>query len=71
MAKQVYGPDIMDAIASGDLARMKEALTRAEDHLQAHGRVAELFTALEIEIAKYEQRLRSQEPEGTHGQATD
>lgn len=58
-AKQVYGPDIVDAIVSGDLARMKEAAKRAEEHLAIHGRVGELLTALEIEIAKYEQRLRS------------
>lgn len=49
-----YGVAMTEAIASGDLSRMKEAAAAAETHLSEHGDVAGLLQLLRIEIAKAE-----------------
>jgi hypothetical protein len=51
-----YGAVIRDAVASGDLARMKRAAAEAEEHLQKYGNVAAALEALKMEIAKLEAR---------------
>ena len=47
-----YGPPITDAIVRGDLAAMKELVTRAERHLAEHGDVKAQLEVLKIEIAR-------------------
>jgi hypothetical protein len=49
-----YGPPIQQAIAKGDLARMKQLAADAEQHLQEAGDVASALEYLKIEIAKRE-----------------
>ncbi|MFP5512080.1 MAG: DUF1843 domain-containing protein [Alphaproteobacteria bacterium] len=49
-----YGVAISDAIVSGDLAKMKEVATAAEQHLSEHGDVASILHLLKVEIAKAE-----------------
>lgn len=48
-----YGPPIQEAIAKGDLAKMKQLATEAEQHLQQVGDVRAALEYLKIEIAKY------------------
>ena len=57
---QVYGPDIFDSIASGDLARMREVEKRAEGHLASHGNVEAALAVLKAEIARCERQIRDQ-----------
>jgi hypothetical protein len=47
-----YGPPIQQAIASGDLAHMKQVAAAAEQHLQQVGDVRSALAYLKIEIAK-------------------
>jgi hypothetical protein len=47
-----YGPPIQQAIASGDLANMKQVAAAAEQHLQQVGDVRSALEYLKIEIAK-------------------
>jgi hypothetical protein len=47
-----YGPPIQEAIAKGDLARMKQLEAAAEQHLQRVGDVGAALEYLKIEIAK-------------------
>ena len=51
-----YGPPIQEAIAKGDLARMKQLATEAEQHLQQAGDVGAALEYLKIEIAKHEHK---------------
>ena len=51
-----YGPPIQEAIAKGDLARMKQLATEAEAHLQEVGDVPAALEYLRIEIAKLEHK---------------
>lgn len=51
-----YGVAIQTAVASGDLAKMKQAAADAEHHLQQHGNVSAALEALKIEIAKLEKK---------------
>lgn len=53
-----YGPPIQQAIAKGDLARMKQLAAEAEIHLQQAGDVASAHEYLKIEIAKHEHRAK-------------
>jgi hypothetical protein len=53
-----YGVAVTDAIASGDLARLKEAHAAAEAHLAEYGDVAKLLTLLKLEIAKLEAKTK-------------
>ena len=47
-----YGPPIQEAIAKGDVARMKQLDALAEQHLQQVGDVRAALEYLKIEIAK-------------------
>lgn len=52
--RMLYGGAMTEAIASGDLSKMKEAASAAETHLNEHGDVASMLEMLKIEIAKAE-----------------
>ncbi len=58
MAHVLYGPPIHQAIAAGDLARMKQLAAEAEQHLKDHGDVRSALELLKIEIAKQEQKKK-------------
>jgi HPt (histidine-containing phosphotransfer) domain-containing protein len=47
-----YGIAIQQAIASGDVAKMKAVARQAEQHLKEYGNVPAALEALKIEIAK-------------------
>jgi hypothetical protein len=49
-----YGTAIHNAIASGDLMRMKDAVVDAEAHLHSHGDIRAALEVLRAEIAKIE-----------------
>lgn len=51
-----YGVAIQQAVASGDLAKMKAAAAAAEHHLAQYGNVSAALEALKIEIAKLEKK---------------
>lgn len=53
-----YGPPIHEAIAKGDLARMKQLASEAEQHLQEAGDVSAALEYLKIEIAKLEHKKK-------------
>ena len=59
MAHVLYGPPIHDAIAKGDLPRMKQLAVEAEKHLQEAGDVGSALECLKIEIARLESRGKS------------
>jgi hypothetical protein len=52
MAHVLYGPPIQEAIAKGDLPRMKQLVVEAEEHLKQVGDVRAALEYLKIEIAK-------------------
>ncbi len=52
MAVLLYGPPIQEAIAKGDLPRMKQLAAEAEEHLKQVGNVRAALEHLKIEIAK-------------------
>jgi len=54
MAREPYGPPILDAIARGDLADMKALATDAERFLRQHGDVRTALEILKVEIARRE-----------------
>jgi len=56
MSIKPYGVAVTDAIASGELARLKEAEAAAEAHLKEYGDVSALLAVLKVEIAKLEKR---------------
>ncbi|AYV47779.1 DUF1843 domain-containing protein [Caulobacter flavus] len=49
-----YGVAVTDAIASGDLSRLKEAEAAAQAHLDEYGDIPTLLALLKVEIAKLE-----------------
>jgi hypothetical protein len=49
-----YGTAIQQAVASGDLQKMKAAAKDAETYVGQHGNVSAALEALKIEIAKAE-----------------
>jgi hypothetical protein len=49
-----YGVAIQQAIASGDVAKMKAVAKQAEQHVKDYGNVPAALEALKIEIAKLE-----------------
>ncbi len=53
-----YGIAIQEAIATGDLAKMKNVAAEAERHLQQAGDVRAALEALKIEIAKHEYKSK-------------
>ena len=56
MSIKPYGVAVTDAIASGDLARLKEAEAAAEAHLAVYGDIPTLLALLKVEIAKLQGR---------------
>ncbi|SMF50005.1 protein of unknown function [Azospirillum oryzae] len=50
----LYGGAMTEAIASGDLSKMKEVAAAAETHLAQHGDVGSMLQMLKVEIAKAE-----------------
>lgn len=52
----LYGVTIQEAVASGDLARMKEVARQAEDHLREWGNVPAALEALKLEISRVEKK---------------
>jgi Domain of unknown function (DUF1843) len=56
MSQVLYGPPIHDAIARGDLPKMKQLAAEAETHLQQVGDLRAALEYLKIEIARMEQR---------------
>jgi hypothetical protein len=52
MAVPLYAPPILEAIAQGDLARMKQLAAEAEAHLKQVGDVRAALEYLKIEIAR-------------------
>jgi hypothetical protein len=54
MSIKPYGVAVTDAIASGELARLKEAEAAAEAHVAEYGDIPTLLALLKIEIAKLE-----------------
>lgn len=51
-----YGTAIQEAVASGDLGKMKAVAQEAEEHLKEYGNVSAALEALKLEIAKLERR---------------
>jgi phage shock protein A len=51
-----YGVAIHQAIAQGDLQRMKTVASEAEAHLRQYGDVRSALEVLKTEIAKLEQK---------------
>lgn len=51
-----YGQGIHQAIASGDLARMRKMAEVAEGYLKDHGDLAAAIQLLKIEIVKIESK---------------
>jgi hypothetical protein len=49
-----YGPAIQDAVASGDLAKMKAVARQAERFVAEFGDIPASLEALKLEIAKLE-----------------
>lgn len=54
----LYGVGIQQAIASGDLPRMKKLVTEAERHLAEWGDLRISLEYLKIEIAKLEEKTK-------------
>jgi hypothetical protein len=51
-----YGVVIQEAIASGDLAKMKEAAKQAEQYVREWGNIPAALEALKLEISKQEKK---------------
>lgn len=49
-----YGTAIQEAIASGDVERMKATARAAEEYLREHGNVPAALEALRVQIARHE-----------------
>lgn len=49
-----YGVAIQEAVASGDVGRMREAVRLGEQYLEEWGNVPAALEALKLEIAKAE-----------------
>ena len=52
----LYGVTICEAVASGDLARMKEVARQAEEHVHEWGNVPAALEALKLEISKQQKK---------------
>jgi hypothetical protein len=51
-----YGVAIQEAVASGDVARMKQVAQQAEEFVAQWGNIPAALEALKLEIAKAEKR---------------
>lgn len=58
MSVPPYGVAIQQALASGDLQRMKQAVQQAEAYLKEHGDMRVALEALKLEIAKLEKKAK-------------
>ncbi len=58
MSVPPYGVAIQQALASGDLQRMKQAVQQAETYLREHGDMRVALEALKLEIAKLERKAK-------------
>jgi uncharacterized protein DUF1843 len=56
MAAVMYGDAMQEAVASGELVKMKAVARQAEEHLRQHGDVSAALEVLKVEIAKLEKR---------------
>ncbi len=56
MAIPPYGVAIQEAVASGDLAKMKEAAQQAEQYVREWGDVSSALEVLKLEISKLEKK---------------
>ena len=54
----LYGPVIYEAIATGDLRKMKSVVKEAETHIKSHGDVSSALEQLKIEIKKVEAKKK-------------
>lgn len=54
MSIMPYGVAVTEALASGELAKLKAAEQAAEAHVAQYGDVATLLALLKVEIAKLE-----------------
>jgi len=54
MGAVMYGTGIQEAIAKGDLRKMKALLRQAQDHLKEYGDIPTAVEVLKVEIAKLE-----------------
>jgi hypothetical protein len=52
----LYAPAMHEAVASGDLAKMKEVAKQAEEHVHEWGNVPAALEALKLEISKAEKK---------------
>ena len=52
----LYAVTICEAVASGDLAKMKEVARQAEEHIQQWGNVPASLEALKLEISKAQKK---------------
>jgi hypothetical protein len=55
----MYAPAIQEAIAKGDLPKMKELANEGDKHLRETGDVRTALEYLRIEIARLEHRAKS------------
>ena len=55
-SQPAYGPSIQEAVASGDLARMKAVAQEAEKFIARWGNIPVALEVLRVEIAKLEKR---------------
>jgi hypothetical protein len=56
VAIPLYAVTICEAVASGDLARMKEVARQAEEHVHTWGNVPASLEALKLEISKVQKK---------------
>lgn len=59
MAVVLYGPPILEAIATGDLRKMKKLVPQAEKQLKSWGDLRSALEVLKVEIAKLEAKRAS------------
>lgn len=52
--RPLYAGAITDAVATGDLEKLKKLEAEAQEHVNTYGDVATLLAALKIEISKLE-----------------
>lgn len=56
MAVPPYGVAIQEAVASGDLTKMKEAARQAEEYTREWGDVSSALEVLKLEISRLEKK---------------
>lgn len=52
----LYGVSIYEAVASGDVQKMKAVAKQAEEHLQEWGNIPAALEALKLEISKLDKK---------------